>query len=223
MRPVAQPTTVRLFLASRSPRRRALLDEAGFDHGVVESGVDDGDLTPGAVSPQQWVAALAYLKARAGAEGMAIRGECPARNWTILGADTVCLKDGAIVGQPRDAEEARRILATLEDGGHDVLTGVALVSVTPNQRSWRAVGAGQAMRRRALFVDRASVRVGTLGRDRIEEYVASGHWRGKAGAYNLRERLEAGWPIEYVGDPTTIMGLPMGVLRNRLARLMEDP
>jgi predicted house-cleaning NTP pyrophosphatase (Maf/HAM1 superfamily) len=49
--------------------------------------------------------------------------------------------------------------------------------------------------------------------------VDSGQWAGKAGAYNLSERLEAGWPIEYEGDPTTIMGLPMRALMARLERV----
>jgi septum formation protein len=50
---------------------------------------------------------------------------------------------------------------------------------------------------------------GDVDDDAIDEYVASGQWRGKAGGYNLEERLEAGWPIECEGDPTTVMGLPM--------------
>ena len=213
----------RLYLASRSPRRRALLADAGFAHRVIEPGLDDADLAPGCVPPTHWVAALAYLKARSGAEGLTGELNPGDESWAVLGADTVCLQDGEILGQPTDADDARSILRRLEDGRHEVLTGVAVVSVAPGGGWGRPVGRRHAVRRRALLVDRASVSVGRLGRDRIEAYVASGQWRGKAGAYNLRERLEDGWPIEYVGDPTTIMGLPMGMLRGRLARLMEDP
>jgi predicted house-cleaning NTP pyrophosphatase (Maf/HAM1 superfamily) len=61
------------------------------------------------------------------------------------------------------------------------------------------------------------VRVGHIPDLEIEWYLASGQWRGKAGAYNLSERLTAGWPIEYDGDPGTIMGLPMRKLTGRLA------
>lgn len=193
-----------LILASRSARRRQLLAQAGIAHRSVETGIDDADLAPGRVTPAQWVGALAYLKARAGAEAAAGSGPEAVREYTVLGADTVCVKGSEIIGQPADAADARRILRLLEDGEHEVITGLALVS-----------SPGPAHRR--LWSDRARVRVGTLGRDRIEEYVASGQWRGKAGAYNLAERLDAGWPIEYDGDPTTIMGLPMRLLTRVLA------
>lgn len=196
--PAARPP--RLYLASRSPRRRALLADAGIEHEPISTGVDDADLNPGPVKPEQWAAALAYLKARAGADVAGSSGDT--HEFTVLGADTICIKDGAMIGQPRDAGDARRILRLLSGGGHDVVTGIAIVS-----------GAGT---RRDIFVDRAGVRVGELGEARIDRYVASGEWRGKAGAYNLAERLADGWPIEYDGDPATIMGLPMRALARRL-------
>lgn len=73
--------------------------------------------------------------------------------------------------------------------------------------------------RRWLFADRAAVRYGRVSDAAVDEYVASGLWRGKAGAYNLQERLEAGWPVRCEGDPATVMGLPMRRLEPWLARL----
>ena len=61
-----------------------------------------------------------------------------------------------------------------------------------------------------------------MGPARIDEYVATGEWSGKAGAYNLSERMAAGWPIEYDGDPTTIMGLPMRALLARLEQAAAE-
>ena len=86
-----------------------------------------------------------------------------------------------------------------------MVTGVALLWVTP-----------EGDRRREILVDLARVTVGAIGPERIRAYIRSGQWRGKAGAYNLGERIEAGWPISYVGDPTTVMGLPMRALIARL-------
>jgi len=120
----------------------------------------------------------------------------------------MCLKDGRLLGQPADAADAEAMLRSLENGAHEVLTGVALLRVEPD-----------GSRTREVLVDRAWVRVGSIGAERIREYVASGEWRGKAGAYNLFERIDAGWPIEYSGDPTTVMGLPMRALVSRLERL----
>lgn len=191
----------RLLLASQSPRRRALLLEHGLEHRAEHPGIDDGQLVKGDISPAGWVAALAYLKAAAAAERIS-----PGEDWTVIGADTVCDKGGEIIGQPTDAADAERIIRRLENGSHEVLTGVALVRTGP--------GGAQE---RELFVDRARVRVGIIGEDAIRGYIDSGDWRGKAGAYNLRERIEAGWPIEYDGDPTTVMGLPMRALLPRLA------
>lgn len=188
----------RLVLASRSLRRRDLLSRAGIDHEVVVAeGVDDSDLHPGEVSAASWVASLAYLKARAVVDLLD-----PGEPVVVLGADTVCVLDGEIIGQPTGRGDARRIIGAFEGRSHDVLTGVSLV----DER-------GESL---DLFVDRARVRVGDIGDEAIEAYLDSGNWRGKAGAYNLFERLEAGWPIEFDGDETTIVGLPMGAMKRRL-------
>lgn len=154
------------------------------------------------MTPPQWVAALAYLKAAAGLAhlGPSTTGE-PAP--IVLGADTACVHDGRLVGTPRDAEEARAMIRELRGGRHDVVTGVAIIEP----------GTG----RRLLFADTASVEVGDLSDAQIDEYIASGGWQGKAGAYNLSERLAAGWPIRYEGDPATVMGLPI----RRLMRLLD--
>lgn len=201
---------VQLLLASRSPRRRELLLEHGVAHRAEHPGIDDGQLAPGRVEPSQWVASLAYLKAAAAQERFA--PELTGQDWLVLGADTVCVKDGELIGQPLDAADAERIIRKLENGSHEVITGVALVPAGA-----AAAGGGEV---RELFVDRARVRVGTIGEPAIREYIQSGQWRGKAGAYNLRERIEAGWPIQYEGDPTTVMGLPMRAL---MARLQQVP
>lgn len=176
-----------------------LLDEYGIDHDAKHPGLDDSDLHPGAVSAGQWVAALAYLKSAAGAVEARVDG-CT----MVLGADTAIVKDGELIGTPRDAAEAERIIRRLADGAHEVVTGVSILCA--------------ATGRRTVYFDRAKVRVGALSERQITEYIASGGWEGKAGAYNLRERIEAGWPIQFDGDPTTIMGLPMGTLRGRLDR-----
>ncbi|CAG0968197.1 dTTP/UTP pyrophosphatase [Phycisphaerales bacterium] len=185
-----------LLLASRSPRRRTLLDEGGLAHEAEHPGFDDAILEPGKVSPQQWVMSLAYLKAWAKARD-AERGRI------VLGADTTCVIDGRMVGTPRDADEAAQIIRSFVNREHDVITGVALVEA----------GTG----RRRLFADTATVRFGPLLNAEIDRYVASGEWSGKAGAYNLSERLNAGWPITFRGDPSTIMGLPMKRLARELA------
>jgi septum formation protein len=204
----------RLHLASQSPRRRQLLTQHGLEHDAEHPGVDDGVLEPGQVTPRQWAASLAYFKAAAGAE----RARQQNPGVLFLGADTICVKEGQIIGQARDEADAQRTLRTLENGEHEVITGVALLWGGGPDSPTSDVARPEYRAQRRVFVDRARVRVGEIGSGRIRDYVASGQWRGKAGAYNLTERLEAGWPIEYDGDPTTIMGLPMLALVRELER-----
>ncbi|MBX3410766.1 MAG: septum formation protein Maf [Phycisphaeraceae bacterium] len=197
----AQPASpARIILASRSARRRSLLDEAGIAHEAHYPGFEDGALAPGAhTSPSQWVCALAYLKAWAKAQ------ETPGA--TVIGADTVCVLDGQVVGTPTDAWEAEQMLRSFVGREHDVITGVAIISR----------GADRTHRR--IFHERATVRWGMIPDEMIAAYVATGEWQGKAGGYNLRDRTGAGWPITYSGDPHTIMGLPVEALRRHLSTM----
>jgi len=202
----ANPHRHKLFLASRSPRRQSLLAERGIRHTAAHPGVEDSVLVPGHVTPEQWVAALAYLKAVAGIEGQPVpSAEC---DW-VLGADTACVADGRIIGTPESAEEAAAMLRTFSNATHEVVSGFALVCPRNGTRH--------------IYADAATVHVGALSPAQIDDYVASGQWRGKAGGYNLSERIDAGWPITYVGDHTTIMGLPMSRLEDVLSRLSPGP
>ncbi len=192
-----------VLLASRSPRRAELLTAAGVDFVVAQPTLNDGDLDPGSRSAGRWVAAMAYLKAAAAQrQKLHAAFDLPRPVGVILGADTVVVDGDEIIGQPRNETDARRIIEQLADAEHDVLTGVAMLC--------------PATGRREIFVDRASVRVGRLSSDSINEYLASGLWKGKAGAYNLAERIAAGWPISFDGDPGTIMGLPVQMVIDRL-------
>lgn len=190
-----------IWLASSSPRRRSLLAEAGIAVRLQPPEIDDATLRPGNVRGEHWAMAMAYLKGRCVADQLARCGT-PVTG-TILAADTICIHRGKIFGQPRDAADARAMLKAMENDEHVTVTGVSLINLADSSR-W-------------LSVDCATVRFGIVGDESIDEYVASGQWRGKAGAYNLSERIEAGWPIQVVGDPTTVMGLPMRRLRGMLA------
>lgn len=187
----------RVVLASSSPRRRQLLEEHGIAHEAIAPPIDDGDLRPGDTNPTGWVVALAHLKARAVADTIGDQA-------LVLGCDTVVVKDGQIIGQPEDRDDAGRILALLDGGTHAVVTGVVIIDTADNR--WSRI------------VDTARVTVGALDQESVDSYLRSGDWKGKAGAYNLMERIGAGWPIEYAGDPTTVMGLPM----RRLAPLLRS-
>lgn len=193
----------RLFLASTSPRRKLLLTQAGIAFDCADPAIDDGVLVPGEVTPQQWVVSLAFLKASSGIDNLPARE--PDEHWLVLGADTLVVQDGELIGQPRDADHAHEIIELLANDSHEVHTGVAILDPRKGDRH--------------LFVDTATVTVGDIPGREINAYVNTDGWRGKAGAYNLHERLDAGWPISYEGDDTTIVGLPMQRLVRLLTRL----
>jgi len=190
-----------LILASTSPRRQSLLEESTWQVEVMPPSIDDGCLSPGQASPEEWVEALAWLKARSVLD-LLQESRHPKEACTVLGADTICLDGGRLLGQPVDEADARAMLQGFMDGSHDVLTGACLVAFPEGHR--------------LIFHDRASVRWGTVPGGNVDEYIASGSWQGKAGGYNLIERIDAGWPIECEGDPATVMGLPMRRLQEML-------
>lgn len=191
-----------IVLASRSPRRLELLQEAGWAVSVEVPHVDDGLLDCGESVPVDWVAALAWLKARGTTSLLAARNEPSA--CTVLGADTICVLQGRIIGQPVDRVDARAMLESFVGVTHEVMTGVCLID-WPEQT-------------RRILVETAHVRMGDLAPEAIDAYLEGDAWRGKAGGYNLADRLADGWPIKCTGDQATVMGLPM----QRLSELLGD-
>jgi septum formation protein len=113
----------------------------------------------------------------------------------VLGADTVVVVDGEILGQPRDDEDARRMLRLLSGTWHQVFTGIAL---------------SRAGHRPETLVDceRTRVRFAEMSADDIDWYVGTGEPKGKAGAYAVQGRA-ALLIKEIQGDYFNIVGLPI--------------
>lgn len=198
-----------VVLASSSPRRRLMFEQIGVPHAVLPASVDDGELIPGEVDPAQWVAALAYLKAASSAKLFAEQPMLEHKlNTVVIGADTVCVQEGRIIGQPSDRAHAHAMIIAMSDAEHEVLTGIAIIDPITG--------------RRELFIDRSVVRVGSIPEQEIQAYLDSDQWVGKAGGYNITERLAAGWPITFDGDETSIVGLPMTRTLERVSRFFVD-
>jgi len=193
-------TSVPLVLASASPRRIALLREEGFEPEVEPADIDDGGVQLGRIDARDVAPALAHFKARRVADRRAARGARPA--W-ILAADTVCERDGRVLGKPRDRFDARGMIASLADRGHGVVTGWCLFGPAGSIRVGR---------------DIAWIEIGSLRDDLLDAYLDEGLWQGKAGGYNLPEVIERGWPIRCEGDPQTVVGLPA----RRLAPMLRS-
>lgn len=173
-----------LILASGSPRRRELLHQLGIPFTVVVSHVDE-TLDPG-LPPEQQAIALALCKAEAVAAPMA-RG-------LVLGADTIVVIDGEILGKPENDEDAVRMLRQLSGRAHRVITGVALINVETGTTDARAVT--------------STVHVRALSEEDIEAYVATGEPRDKAGGYAIQGR-GAALIDRWEGSFSNVVGLPL--------------
>ena len=193
-----------VLLGSASPRRRSLLEQAGWCVEQVSPAIDDGLIHLETDSPPHIVEALAWFKgAQIGPPGHP--------HVASVAADTVCVVDGAILGKPRDREHASRMLASMIGRHHLTITGVCV-----QDRSGE----------RLLFSDVARVEIGDLSADAVDRYLDSGEWSGKAGGYNLVDRIEDGWPLACIDDPTTVMGLPIRRLLpilDEIDQLNRDP
>ncbi len=186
-----------LVLASGSPRRAALLAAAGIDVTPVRPTVDDGVYACGSMAVHKWVTTLAALKAH---NVLHVSG---IEVGTVLGADTVCVVDDTVLGQPADATEARDMIASMVQRSHSVYTGWYVTSASGEQTCFDC--------------EKVTVTFGHVDDDEINRYLSTELWKGKAGAYNLSERVDAGWSITCDGDPTSVMGLPMERLKRELA------
>lgn len=177
-------TGPRLILASASPRRRQLLAEAGYTFDVHPAGVDESNVPPNLL-PGDLAEYLARVKAEAVAPQF--------RDAVVLAADTVVAYADTVLGKPRDAEDARRMLLLLGGTVHSVITGVAVVRI-----------AGSFSRHTRVL---SSVHMRPLTEDEVARYVASREWEGKAGGYGIQD------PDPFVtrtaGCHTNIVGLPM--------------
>ena len=186
----------KLILASASPRRRALLAEAGYDLDVRPADVPE-DL------PEESDDAPAVAERLAEAKARAVAATAEPGCW-VLGADTVVVRGRRIVGKPADVGDARRILRDLSGTRHQVITGVALVQS----------GSGRCLVRHAV----THVRMRPLSDDEIRAYAAGGEALGKAGAYAVQETGDRF--IEVIdGSFTNVVGLPMELLREMLLEI----
>ncbi len=186
---------IHLILASGSPRRKDLLESLGIKFVVIPSDVDESFLANEA--PEEGARRLAFEKAL---EVSKLHEEY----WT-LGADTVVVIDGKVLGKPTDKHEARLMLGMLTGRTHEVFTGYALV----NSRNIESCVTGYS---------RSEVFIRELNRDEIAEYVESGEPMDKAGAYAI-QGLGAAIVQSVNGSYTNVVGLPLCEVARELKRL----
>lgn len=180
----------KVILASGSPRRRELLAQIGIEFDVR---VSEQEEIYHSTVPEEIVKELALLKAEHVAENMQ---EEERAGKVIIGADTVVVQDGRILGKPQGEEEAFRMLKKLQGRSHEVYTGTALLYFEGKEKKTvnRAV--------------KTNVYVHVMTEKEIQTYIASGEPMDKAGAYGIQGKFAAF--IEWIeGDYYNVVGLPV--------------
>lgn len=176
---------MKLFLASRSPRRAQLLSQLGLEFDTLD--IDIVEVPLSGEQAEDYVRRLAREKAGAGFLQVAgLPGAC------VIGSDTEVVLDGEIFGKPVDDDDAARMLGRLAGREHRVLTAVAVVSAE----------------REAECVQISAVRFTDIGSDAIQAYIASGEPAGKAGGYAIQGRAAA-FIKHLSGSYSGVMGLPL--------------
>lgn len=188
-----------LILASGSPRREQLLRDGGYEFEVVEPRHEEPELPSGLVLPTEWAESLAYYKAR----GVAFeRSEA-----VVVGADTIVVNGGQIIGKPRDEEHAREILMGQFAGRNEVITGLAVI--LPGQLG------------RIITHVRTVLMMRAMTGQELEDYLAAGTWQGKAGAYAYQEGGDK-YVESIEGSESNVVGLPMEKLGEIFELMTND-
>jgi septum formation protein len=175
---------LRLILASKSPRRRYLLKQAGLSFSVIPSTVDEKSVSM--TSPEKYVRDLAEAKAHEVAQ------KYP-ESW-VIGADTIVLINGMILGKPGSKSEARKMLQRLSGEIHQVLTGYTICCLAKNRNF------SETVKTEVLFKN--------LTDEEIEWYIQSKEPFDKAGAYAI-QGLGTFLVKSIKGSYTNVVGLPV--------------
>jgi septum formation protein len=189
-----------IILASASPRRQELLRSAGISFTVQPADIKETPL-PGE-APRECAERLAREKA------LAVSRKNPGQ-W-VLGADTIVVVDEAILGKPRDDEDAARMLRLLSGRTHAVITGVCVVE---------PVGGGQGSVAGKINISSETTLVTFCGMsdEEIREYVATGEPMDKAGAYAI-QGMASRWIPRIEGDYSNVVGLPVALVYRMIGK-----
>lgn len=181
---------IALYLASKSPRRRELLNQLGISFSILSPNVDESLIYN--EKPEDYVIRLAKKKAITSWELVELK------NIPILGSDTSVVIDNEILGKPTNNDDAIRMLNLLSGKTHHVMTAVALVIPGESRQ--------QPELKDIISVSEVSFKL--LSELEIEQYVNSGECNGKAGSYAI-QGLAAAFITHLSGSYSGVMGLPL--------------
>ena len=189
----------KIILASASPRRYELLTQLGLTFDVEPAQGEEN--APDNILPEEIVKQLAYAKANEIRKRHADTDPSDS-GVLIIGADTIVVKDGCILGKPADEADAFSMLMSLSGTTHQVYTGVALISA-----EWEV-----------QFCEKTDVTFYPMTKKEITEYIQTGEPMDKAGAYGI-QGIGGRFVKEIHGDYNNVVGLPIARLYHVLKEI----
>ena len=210
-------TKKRIILGSASPRRRELLEQIGIS---FEVRVSDKEEVYHSLIPEEIVKELALSKAENVADDLREKQEQVKQisfdkknnvllDTIVIGADTIVVSDGSILGKPKDEADAVRMIRSLQGRSHKVYTGVAILDYDD-----------EGKRKSVVHAVETEVFVNPMSDEEIREYAATGEPLDKAGAYGIQGQFAA--YIERIdGDYYKVVGLPVSYVYRQLKEIAE--
>ncbi len=187
---------MRVILASKSPRRKELLEQIGLSFEVL---VSDADENLDIDIPEEFVKELSRIKSKAVMDLMDGIDE----NTLIIGADTIVVYDGKILGKPKDEEDAFCMLKMLSDNEHEVITGVTLLSKKNGKIDMDT------------FFEKTKVFTYEMSDSEIKEYIATKEPMDKAGSYGI-QGIGGKFIKKIDGDYNNVVGLPVSRIYQKI-------
>lgn len=222
---------MKLVLASGSQRRRELLTMCGYDYEIIVSNADE---TIDESDPESFVRALSFRKAKEVFDRLSAAGR---RDFAVIGSDTVVVvafqKEGGtkpvIIGKPKDAKDAVRILSMLSGKTHRVFTGVSVIADIPDENATAqcSIRKKEEIQTECSIQEKAEIQTEcsitevtfeTLSPDEIADYVNSGDPLDKAGSYGIQGPFGM-FVREIRGNYFTVIGMPIPVLYKMLKKI----
>lgn len=196
---------MKIILASKSPRRKELLSQVGYTY---ECMVSEKEENTDAVQPSDVVKELSQQKAEDVCAKIEKEGQME-EDCLVIGADTIVAKDSEIFGKPKDTEDAKRMLSTLQGREHSVWTGVTLIYLRDGKK------------KKKVFAEETKVHMYSMLEQEIEEYIRTKEPEDKAGAYAIQ-----GYAAKFIkkidGDYNNVVGLPVARIYQELKKLTKE-
>ena len=185
-----------IFLASKSPRRRKLLNQLNLKFEVLSVQIDES--RNGRETPVMMVRRLAKEKLSA--------AKTKIKNGIIITADTIVVLDSEVLGKPGSRSEAKKMLSKLSGRTHIVYTGFSLYNSKNN--------------RTITDYEKTLVTFRELGKKEIDDYVDTGSPMDKAGSYGIQDDFGAVFVKKINGDYYNVVGLPLAKLYSNLLKVI---